>query len=137
MSHARELGVSNSICLVGAHADFVDYLRHADVFVLPSESESFGVAALEALSCGVPVCGYRVGGLPDVVVPDVGRLVEPFDVDALAAATYEIVSNAAVRDVLGRAARAHAETHFRRDRAIDRYEDHYRRVLDAAPREAP
>jgi len=136
MQRARELGVHRSVCLVGAHAEFVDYLRHADAFVLPSESESFGVAALEALSCGVPVVAYRVGGLPDVVLPAVGRLVEPFDVDAMAAAVVDILSDDRRHEAMGRAARAHADTNFRRDDAIERYEHHYRRVLDAVRREA-
>jgi len=137
MSRARELDVNRSICLVGTHAEFVNYLRHADAFVLPSESESFGVAALEALSCGVPVLAYRVGGLPEVVTPSVGRLVEPFDVDALAAAALELVSDEGRRAMLGRAARALATARFRRESAVERYEAHYRRVLGAAPREAP
>jgi N-acetyl-alpha-D-glucosaminyl L-malate synthase BshA len=136
MQRARELDVARSVCPVGTHAEFVDYLRHADVFVLPSESESFGVAALEAMSCGVPVVAYRVGGLPEVVTPEVGRLVEPFDVDALATAALEIVSDEARRESLGRAARARAETLFGREGAIERYEDHYRRVLGGTPREA-
>lgn len=136
MSRARELNVQRHVCLVGAHAEFVDYLRNADVFLLPSESESFGVAALEALSCGVPVVAYRVGGIPDVVVPAVGRLVEPFDVQAFAAATAGILSDPDSRETMGRAARAHVTTRFGRDAAISRYEDHYRRVLDAAPQEA-
>jgi N-acetyl-alpha-D-glucosaminyl L-malate synthase BshA len=135
MTLARELGVARSICLVGTHAEFVDYLKHADAFVLTSESESFGVAALEALSCGVPVVAYRVGGLPEVVTPDVGRLVEKLDVDALAAAALEVVSHDGLRDTLGRAARARAVSSFELDDAVTRYEDHYRRVLAAAPRE--
>jgi N-acetyl-alpha-D-glucosaminyl L-malate synthase BshA len=136
MQRARELDVLRSVCLVGAHAEFVDYLRQADAFLLPSESESFGVAALEALSCGVPVVAYRVGGLPDVVVPEVGRLVEPFDVEAFAAATLGLLSDDGRRETAGRAARAHVEARFRRDAAIDRYENHYRRVLGAGQREA-
>jgi N-acetyl-alpha-D-glucosaminyl L-malate synthase BshA len=135
VQRARELGVHRSVCLVGSHADFVDYLRHADLFLLSSESESFGVAALEALSCGVPVIAYRVGGLPDVVVPQVGRLVAAFDVDALAAAALEVVSDPELRASLGRAARSHAESRFPRDGAIDRYESHYRRVLESGHRE--
>jgi len=137
MSRAREAGVARSICLVGTHAEFVDYLRHADLFLLPSESESFGVAALEALSCGVPVAAYRVGGLPEVVTSEVGRLVEPRDVDALAAAALEILSNHGLRETLSRAARAHVTARFERDGAMARYEEHYRRVLTAAPREDP
>ena len=136
MSKARELDVARSVCLVGTHAEFVEYLRHADAFLLPSETESFGVAALEAMSCGVPVCAYRVGGLPEVVTPDVGRLVEPRDVDALAGAALEMVTDDARRDALGRAARARATAFFHRELAIDRYLDHYRRAIAAAPREA-
>ena len=135
MARARELNVHKSVCLVGAHAEFVDYLRNADLFLLPSESESFGVAALEALSCGVPVVAYRVGGLPDVVVPEVGCLVDPFDVEALAGAALAILTDASMRETMGRAARVHVATRFGRDAAIDRYESHYRRVLNAGRRE--
>jgi len=136
MAHARDLGLTRNICLVGTHAEFVEYLRHADAFVLPSENESFGVAALEALSCGVPVVAYRVGGIPEVVTPDVGRLVAPKDVDALAAAALELLTNDTLRDALGRAARARVLDRYRRETAIDRYEAHYRRVLQRTPREA-
>jgi L-malate glycosyltransferase len=136
VSKARELDVARSVCLFGTHAEFVDYLRHADAFLLSSEAESFGVAALEAMSCGVPVCAYRVGGLPEVVTPDTGRLVEPKDIDALAAAALELLSDEARRDEMGRAARARAAASFHRERAIDRYEDHYRRAMAAPPREA-
>jgi N-acetyl-alpha-D-glucosaminyl L-malate synthase BshA len=129
MQRARELGVAKSICLLGARAEFVDYLRHADAFVLPSESESFGVAALEALSCGVPVIAYRVGGLPEVVDTASGRLVEPFDVGALATAALEIVTDAPRRETMGRAARRRVEERFRREPALLRYESHYREVL--------
>ncbi|HJQ97657.1 MAG TPA: N-acetyl-alpha-D-glucosaminyl L-malate synthase BshA [Candidatus Polarisedimenticolaceae bacterium] len=130
MQRARELHVAGSICLLGARADFADYLKHADAFLLPSESESFGVAALEALSCGVPVVAYRVGGVPEVVDEGSGRLVEPFDVAALSAATIEILTDPARRDAMGSAARARVEEKFRREPALARYESHYREVLD-------
>jgi N-acetyl-alpha-D-glucosaminyl L-malate synthase BshA len=126
---ARELGVAGSVCFLGKRTDFADHLRHADAFVLPSESESFGVAALEALSAGVPVCAYRVGGLPEVVPPGAGRLVPPFDVDALADAVLDVIADPARHAALRRAARDHAVTHFRRDAALDRYEAFYRRLL--------
>jgi N-acetyl-alpha-D-glucosaminyl L-malate synthase BshA len=135
MQRARELGVARSVCLLGSRADFVDYLRHADVFLLPSESESFGVAALEAMSCGIPVVAYRVGGLPEVVSAQAGRLVPPFDVSALLAVTLEFLTHAGEAEAAGRAARALAEAKFRRDPAIIRYEAHYRAVLAAATRE--
>ena len=135
MQRARELGVARSICLLGARAEFVDYLRHADAFVLPSESESFGVAALEALSCGVPVVAYRVGGVPEVVDGTTGRLVEPFDVAALTKAALEVVSDAGTRESMGRGGRRRVEEKFRREPALARYESHFRAVLDAPSRE--
>ena len=126
---ARALGVAKSICFLGKRTDFVEYLKHADAFVLPSESESFGVAALEALSAGVPVCAYRVGGLPEVVNDAVGRLVAPFDIAALAAAVLEVVSDPTRHARLAQAARAHVLAHFRREPALDRYEAYYSEVL--------
>jgi len=127
---ARNLGVENSMRFVGSLPDFAALLRHADAFVLPSASESFGVAALEALSSGVPVCAYRVGGLPEVVVEGAGRLVEPYDVEALAAAVVEVVSDPTRRAHMGEIGRAHAVAHFQRAPAIERYEALYRRLMD-------
>lgn len=134
MRRARDLGVGESVHFLGMQTDFAADLKHADAFILPSESESFGVAALEALSAGVPVFGYRVGGLPEVVKNGVGHLVEPFDVDALADAVRAVVTDPARRELLSRAARAHAVAHFRRADAVGRYEACFRRVLEAGRR---
>ena len=135
VQRVHDLGLATSVCFLGKRADFVEYLKHADAFLLPSESESFGVAALEALSAGVPVFAYRVGGLPEVVTERAGHLVEPFDVDALAQAVLDVVTDAGERKTFGDAARARALAHFRREPALDRYEGYYRRVVAAAPRE--
>jgi N-acetyl-alpha-D-glucosaminyl L-malate synthase BshA len=130
--HARTRGVADSVCFLGQRAEFAAELAHADAFVLPSASESFGVAALEALSAGVPVLAYRVGGLPEVVVAGTGELVDPFDVAALTRAVLAVVGNPDRRAALGRAARAHALAHFSRGAALDRYEACFRRVLERA-----
>lgn len=129
---AAALGLTSHVRFMGRRDDFVDDLRHADGFLLPSESESFGVAALEALSAGVPVFAYRVGGLPEVVTEDVGRLVEPFDVDALAQAVVSVTKSAESVTALGRRARAHVLSRFQQGPALDRYEDYLRRVLAEA-----
>jgi glycosyltransferase involved in cell wall biosynthesis len=121
--------VQRNVCFLGKRADFVELLRHADAFVLTSETESFGLAALEALSCGVPVLGYRVGGVPAVVSEDVGRLVAPFDLDALAEAVVNVVGQPGLRDQLGAQARARVLASFRREPALDAYEQLYRRSL--------
>src|SRR5262249_49107700 len=129
---AAALGVAGHIDLLGKRADFVDELRRADAFVLPSEVESFGVAALEALSAGVPVFAYRVGGLPEVVVDGVGRLVEPYDAEGLARAVIEIAAAPAPPAAMARAARAHVLARCGREPAIDRYLATYRRALELA-----
>ncbi len=122
-------GLGDHVRLVGPVGELPALLRHADAFVLTSESESFGVAALEALSSGVPVFAYRVGGLPEVVGRDCGALVEPFDVAALAAAVCAALGDPTRLHTLRRAARDHAMTHFARAAALDRYEACFRQVL--------
>jgi len=126
---ARQLGLEDSVCFLGRRTEFAAELSHADAFLLPSESESFGVAAAEALSAGVPVFGYRVGGLPEVVSESSGRLVAPYDLDALAAAVREVVADPERQAAMSRAARADALLRFRREPAVDRYEALFRRVL--------
>jgi L-malate glycosyltransferase len=128
---ARELGVQRSVCFLGKRADFVEYLKHADAFLLTSESESFGLAALEALSCGVPVLGYAVGGLPNVVTPAAGKLVQAFAVDALAAETVRLLSQRDGLRAMGAAAREHVLANYRLEPAIARYEALFQRVLSA------
>jgi len=128
-ARAHELGLGDAVCLLGRRDDFAALLGHADGFVLPSESEGFGVAALEAMAAGVPVFGYRVGGLPEVVVEGTGALVPCCDVDALAAAVVAGVRDRATRDAMGRAARARAEAWFGREVAVGRYDTYFRHVL--------
>ena len=130
---AVDLGVGDSIRFLGKQADVAGVLQTADAFVLPSASESFGVAALEALSCGVPVFGYAVGGLPELVTPDVGRLVTPADVDALAAAIVAEAGDPERRRRMRVAARARALESFRREPALARYERLFRRVAGMQP----
>jgi N-acetyl-alpha-D-glucosaminyl L-malate synthase BshA len=131
VAHAGALGLADHVRFLGRRDDFESLLGHADGFVLTSDSESFGVAALEAMACGVPVFGYRVGGLPDVV-GDTGVLVPRGDVDALAGAIVDGLPRASE---LGRAARQRAEARFGSERVVAAYEGYFRRVLakDGSP----
>jgi N-acetyl-alpha-D-glucosaminyl L-malate synthase BshA len=133
---ARELGLSENVRFLGNQVRFIELLKQADAFMLTSEIESFGLAALEAMSCGVPVLGYRVGGLPEVVNERAGVLVPPFDLDALARATVELFSDGARRDMLAQQARERALATFKREPALDRYETVFQRALRRSERGA-
>jgi N-acetyl-alpha-D-glucosaminyl L-malate synthase BshA len=124
-NHARERGLAHAMRVLGHRDDFEGLLGHADAFVLPSESESFGVAALEALAAGVPVFGYDVGGLPEVVTPEVGTLVPLGDLDALVAA---IAAGARSRETTSRRARERATSLFRTEDLVGTYEAYFRRI---------
>ncbi len=131
---ARQLGLHHAVVFVGKMLSFVELLRASDVFLMPSESESFGLAALEALSCGVPVVASDVGGIPEVVTDgEVGYLARVGDVAVMADRVLRILGDADLRARLSHAGRARALAHFGLQPAIDRYEAHYRRVL-ASPR---
>ena len=134
---AHELGLSGAVRSLGRRRDFADLLAHADGFLLTSESESFGVAGLEALASGVPVFGYRVGGVPEVVAEGTGALVPCGDTEALAGAVIAGVADRAANDAMSRAARARAEALFAMPVAVDRYESYFRRVLAGRAGQGP
>jgi len=125
-----ELGLRDAVRFLGVQLDFLDLLQQSDLFLLPSETEGFGLAALEALSCGVPVVASRVGGLPEVVSDgETGLLCPPDDVAATTAAVLGLLGDPARRARLGVAARASVLAKWRREPLLDRYEAFYRRVL--------
>ncbi len=129
-ARVRALGLHPRVRFLGRQDDFVEALRDSDVFLLPSRSESFGVAALEAMACGVPVVASEVGGLPEVVAQgETGRLVACGDVEGMARAVLDIVSDPERRERYGALARERAVTLFQGGPAMDRYEACYRRVL--------
>ena len=100
-------GLTNSVRFLGATDDVASVLQIADIAVQPSHFEALGLAAIEALACGVPVVASRVGGLPDFVHDgENGRLVPPKDPTALASAIRSLVTDAATRASLAAHARA-------------------------------
>lgn len=103
---ADELGVSDSVTFMGRRAndEMPALLADADVAVLPSLMEATSVAALEAMSCGVPVAASRVGGLPEIVDESVGTLFEPADPASLASALVALLQRPDL-DAVGRQAR--------------------------------
>lgn len=127
---ARDLGVSPLMHAVGSQEEVTPLLSIADLFLLPSAQESFGLAALEAMACGVPVVASKVGGLPEVIEHGVsGFLHAPEALDEMAASGIELLTNPAHHRAVADAARRRVSEHFCAERVVPMYESCYREVL--------
>jgi glycosyltransferase involved in cell wall biosynthesis len=122
----RALGITDRVHFMGESRDVAPILAKHDLFVLPSRSEAFPNALIEAMATALPVVATSVGGIPEVVRSGVnGRLVRPDDVDALADAVLALMDDPAAAAALGRAARADVERHYTIDRMVERFEQLY------------
>ncbi|HYG82075.1 MAG TPA: N-acetyl-alpha-D-glucosaminyl L-malate synthase BshA [Pyrinomonadaceae bacterium] len=129
---ARCLGVYEHCSFVGKQPKIADYLSAADVLLLPSEQESFGLAALEAMACEVPVVASRVGGIPEVVTDgETGFLAEVGDVDEMSEHAARLAMDEELRREMGRRARESAVSRYSTDLVIPQYIKFYERVLAA------
>ena len=123
---ARELGVEKRVVFLGKQLDVAPLLAIADLMLLPSEMEGFGLAALEAMACGVPAIASDVGGLPEVVDHEQNGFLLPVgDVDGMADAALGVLADSARKKALGAAARETALTRFSADKIIPQYEQYY------------
>jgi N-acetyl-alpha-D-glucosaminyl L-malate synthase BshA len=127
---ARDLGVHEHVYFLGKLDAVAPLLASADLFLLPSENESFGLSALEALACGVPVVCSNAGGLPEVVRDGVTGSLRPVgDVEAMAAAALAILGDRVKWDSMSAAAAKDARTRFGQDEIVAQYERFYEGVL--------
>ena len=125
--------MQDRIHFLGKQDNVNDLLPCADLMVMPSEMESFGLAALEAMACRVPAIGTRVGGVPELIVDGVnGVLCDVGDVEAMAGAAIQLLTDPEKLSAMRAAARKTAQDHFCASTIISRYESYYRRVLDAS-----
>ena len=132
LHRARCLGISDNCIFVGKQARIVDYLCASDVLLLPSEQESFGLAALEAMACEVPVIASRVGGLPEVVDDgETGFLSSVGDVDKMAEDVVKLLNDAEFRRAMAKAARKSAISRYSTDLVIPQYIEFYQKILAA------
>src|SRR2546427_1421132 len=124
------LNLGDDVRFLGKVDDVAELLRGSDLFLLPSETESFGLAALEAMACGVPVIASAVGGLPEVIAQgETGFLAPVGAVDAMAAEGAASLSHPA-RHARMRSAAARRALDFSAERIVPQYEALYRDVLN-------
>lgn len=127
---ARCLGIYEKCSFVGKQPHIADYLSACDVLILPSEQESFGLAALEAMACEVPVIASLVGGIPEVVTDgETGFLSEVGDVEKMAEDAAHLLTDANFRREMGRRARESALERYRTDIVIPQYIEFYEKVM--------
>ena len=127
---ARDLGIGGLVDAVGAQEEVVPLLSIADLFLLPSAQESFGLAALEAMACEVPVVASRVGGLPEVIEHGVSGFLHPLDaIDEMAASGIALLTDQSLHRDVAQAACRRVRTEFCVERVVPMYEACYRELL--------
>jgi N-acetyl-alpha-D-glucosaminyl L-malate synthase BshA len=123
----RELGIQEGVRFLGKQTELVQILSSADLMLMPSQSESFGLAALEAMACGVPVISSSVGGLPELQVHgQTGYIAEIGDIPRMARYAIELLGNDTRMAMFREACRARAVDHFDLKKIVTVYEDYYR-----------
>jgi N-acetyl-alpha-D-glucosaminyl L-malate synthase BshA len=129
----REHHLRDKVFFLGNVPNLEEIVGASDLFLLPSEAESFGMAALEAMASEVPVIATRAGGLPEVVEDgESGYLLPVGDIDGMAARSIEILSDVRLQRRMGRAARDIAERKFNESRVVPIYRNFYERVIAGA-----
>jgi L-malate glycosyltransferase len=127
---ARKLKMEHLVHAIGAQEEVVPLLSIADLFLLPSAQESFGLAALEAMACEVPVIASEVGGLPEVIQHGVTGFLHPLDdEDGMVASAVALLKDPARHEAVAQAACRRVREHFSVDRVVPMYESCYRKLL--------
>lgn len=115
---------------LGKQDGLENLLSVADIFLMPSQSESFGLSALEAMSCGVPVISSSVGGLPELIVHNnTGFIAEFADVDRMAKYALELLTNKKKFDFFSKNSRERAEKVFEKKLIVPQYIKYYEKIL--------
>ncbi|HET9768714.1 MAG TPA: glycosyltransferase, partial [Thermoanaerobaculia bacterium] len=126
----RQHGSCGEVSFIGNLPLVEEVLVNADLFLLPSESESFGLAALEALACKVPVIATRAGGIPEVIADgECGLLYPVGDVEGMAEGAARLLADEPLRQQFGEAARRRAVERFATNSVVAQYRGLYESVL--------
>jgi L-malate glycosyltransferase len=128
-SQAREWNIMQHVRFLGNVETINEILPVGDIFLMPSENESFGLAALEAMACGMPVIGAKAGGLPELVEHNKsGFLHDVGDVPAMVESTLELLTNHEKLFAFSKSAYERAG-YFSKERIIQQYESYYKQVI--------
>ena len=131
---ARELGIWELIDIVGAQEEVAPLLSVSDLFLLPSAKESFGLAALEAMACEVPVVASRVGGIPEVIEHGVSGFLHPPDaIEEMTASAVALLGDPARHRAMAAAARQRVLDHFCVEKVVPTYEALYAAAVAGMP----
>jgi N-acetyl-alpha-D-glucosaminyl L-malate synthase BshA len=133
LRRVADYGLTDDVAFVGEQHELVPWLSVADLFLLPSAQESFGLAALEAMACEVPVVASNVGGLPEIIEDGVTGFVCPPDaVSLMAERGIALLTDAALHASIARKAAEIVRTRYCTDLVVPMYEAQYRDVLESA-----
>jgi len=126
-----ELGLQQYVKFLGKQVAIVELLSCADVFLLPSQSESFGLSALEAMACGVPVVASSIGGIPEVVKHnETGYIAEFGDTTRMARYVIDLITNKKKWQIFSENAVKFAAEQYEAEKIIPKYEELYRRLIE-------
>ena len=129
---SRELGVDKHVTFMGKQDHVERIFPQMHVLLMPSEMESFGLAALEAMACAVPAVGTRVGGVPELITDGVDGFLEPVgDVASQAARVVQLLTDEELHRRMAAAARQTAVDRFASSKVIPQYESFYGQILGA------
>ena len=130
----REMNLQQHVRFLGKQLELVPILSSADLMLMPSQSESFGLSTLEAMACGVPVISSSVGGLPELQVHgETGYIAEIGDIDRMAKYAVDLLTNDVKRLQFGNAGRTRAVENFDVRKIVSMYEEYYKECLAAGP----
>jgi len=127
---AKDLGIHEDVMFYGNQESFVEILSIADLFLMPSQSESFGLSALEAMACDVPVVSSNAGGLPELNLHgETGYIAEIGDIDKMASYSLDLLQNERKYRIFSENARKRAVNLFSSEMIVPQYEKYYEKVL--------
>ncbi len=126
----RELKLESNVLFLGKQDGLENLLSVADIFLMPSQSESFGLSALEAMACGIPVISSSVGGLPELIVHNTTGFIAEFgDVNRMAKYALELLTNEKKFNFFSKNSRQRSEELFEKKIVIPQYIKYYEKIL--------